>query len=101
METTTQITRAPSSGQQAEQTWHVMPADDVAEQLQVDPEHGLSVAEAAARIDRFGPNRFTQTTTEPRWKAFLRQYRDPMQIVLLAAGIGSLYPLKEPGTAFV
>jgi P-type Ca2+ transporter type 2C len=34
----------------------------------------------------------------PRWHAFFRQYRDPMQLVLLAAGIGSLYPLKQLGT---
>ena len=31
----------------------------------------------------------------------MRQYRDPMQIVLLVAGIGSLYPLKELGTGLV
>jgi Ca2+-transporting ATPase len=31
----------------------------------------------------------------------LRQYRDPMQIVLLAAGIGSLYPLKQLGTGIL
>jgi Ca2+-transporting ATPase len=31
----------------------------------------------------------------------VRQYRDPMQIVLLVAGIGSLYPLKELGTGLV
>jgi hypothetical protein len=28
-------------------------------------------------------------------RAFFRQYRDPMQLVLLAAGIGSLYLLKQ------
>src|SRR4029078_6207341 len=32
------------------------------------------------------------------WPASLREYRDRMQIVLLAAGIGSLYPLKQLGT---
>ena len=37
----------------------------------------------------------------PRWHAFVRQYRDPMQIVLLAAGIGSLYPLKQLGTGIL
>ena len=29
---------------------------------------------------------------------FVRQYNDPMQIGLLAAGIGSIYPLKQLGT---
>ena len=38
---------------------------------------------------------------EPRWRAFVRQYRDPMQIVLLVAGIGSIYPLHELGTGLV
>ena len=38
---------------------------------------------------------------EPRWRAFVRQYRDPMQIVLLVAGIGSIYPLQELGTGLV
>ncbi len=33
--------------------------------------------------------------------AFLRQYADPMQVVLLVAGIGSLYPLKEVGTGIL
>jgi Ca2+-transporting ATPase len=37
----------------------------------------------------------------PRWRAFFRQYRDPMQIVLLAAGVGSLYPLKQLGTGIL
>jgi P-type Ca2+ transporter type 2C len=37
----------------------------------------------------------------PRRHALVRQYRDPMQIVLLAAGIGSLYPLKQLGTGIL
>src|SRR5271165_876806 len=40
----------------------------------------------------------TRTGLFPRWHAFVRQYADPMQLVLLAAGIGSLYPLKQLGT---
>ena len=31
----------------------------------------------------------------------MRQYRDPMQIVLLVAGIGSIYPIKEYGTGIL
>ena len=37
----------------------------------------------------------------PRWKAFIRQYVDPMQIVLLAAGFLSFWPVKQYGTALV
>ena len=32
---------------------------------------------------------------------FARQYADPMQVVLLVAGVGSLYPLKELGTGIL
>ena len=37
----------------------------------------------------------------PRWHAFVRQCADPMQLVLLAVGIGSLYPLKQLGTGLL
>ena len=78
--------------------WHTLAPDDVVGRLGVDPGSGLSAAEASSRLASVGPNKFTETAVEPRWRAFVRQYRDPMQIVLLVAGIGSLYPLKELGT---
>ena len=67
----------------------------------MDGQRGLSSAEAAARAQQFGPNEFAAGQAEARWHAFLRQYRDPMQLVLLAAGIGSLYPLKQLGTGIL
>jgi Ca2+-transporting ATPase len=81
--------------------WHTLAPDDVGGRLGVEPGTGLSAAEAASRLASVGPNKFTETAVEPRWRAFVRQYRDPMQIVLLVAGIGSLYPLKELGTGLV
>jgi P-type Ca2+ transporter type 2C len=69
--------------------------------LEADADHGLTGAEAAARTRRYGPNRFAEGKRESEVHAFLRQYRDAMQIVLLVAGIGSLYPLKEYGTGVV
>ena len=44
---------------------------------------------------------FAEAKTESRWHAFLRQYQDPMQIVLLVAGVISIYPVKQPGTGIV
>ena len=81
--------------------WHTLGADQVLHSEGVDEQHGLSSAEAAARAERFGPNMFAAGRTEPRWRAFGRQYADPMQLVLLAAGIGSLYPLKQLGTGLL
>ena len=90
--------RPPAAGELA---WHTLSADQVLRSEGANAQRGLSSAEAAARARRFGPNKLAAAKAEPRWHAFLRQYRDPMQIVLLAAGIGSLYPLKQLGTGIL
>jgi P-type Ca2+ transporter type 2C len=82
-------------------TWHLRSSADVLAELGVEPEAGLSGQEAAERLTRYGPNKFAEAKTEPRWQAFLRQYRDPMQIVLLAAGVISIYPVKQTGTGIM
>jgi P-type Ca2+ transporter type 2C len=81
--------------------WHTLGADQVLQSEGVDGQRGLSSAEAAARAERFGPNTLAAGQVESRWHAFARQYADPMQLVLLAAGIGSLYPLKQLGTGLL
>jgi len=81
--------------------WHVLSREDVVEELHVGPERGLTSDEAAARLARYGPNRFAEAKAESRWHAFLRQYQDPMQLVLLAAGVISIYPVKQPGTGIM
>src|SRR4051795_8615765 len=91
--TTTATTEAP--------TWHMLPQEGVAQELGVEPGRGLTSAEAAERLARYGPNRFAEAKAESRWHAFLRQYQDPMQIVLLAAGLISIYPVKQTGTGIV
>src|SRR6478609_5678045 len=81
--------------------WHVLDVEEVLRAQNVDPRQGLSSAEASARARRFGPNSLTAGVSESGWRAFIRQYADPMQIVLLVAGIVSLYPLKEYETGIV
>jgi P-type Ca2+ transporter type 2C len=93
-------TAAPGARINDEQ-WFALDSDAVAAKLGVDPHAGLSPDEASKRLEQYGPNAFAAAATEPRWHAFVRQYRDPMQIVLLVAGIGSLWPLKELGTGLV
>ncbi len=79
-------------------TWHVLTREGATHELHVEPDRGLSSEEAAKRLQQYGPNRFTEAKAESRWHAFLRQYRDPMQVVLLVAGVISIYPVKQPGT---
>src|SRR5437762_754379 len=66
----------------------------------VDAHRGLSDEEAAERLARNGPNKFAEAAKEPRWRAFVRQYEDLMQVVLVIAGVGSL-ALGELGTGLV
>ncbi|MFY9775739.1 MAG: HAD-IC family P-type ATPase [Trebonia sp.] len=80
--------------------WHTLSADGVLRAEKVDEHSGLSSAEVASRAGRFGPNKFDAGTAEPRWRVFLRQYTDLMQIVLLVAGVVSLV-LKEWETGIV
>jgi Ca2+-transporting ATPase len=101
----TRPAEAPASGLAGPQAdgsaWHTLSADRVLQAENVDGRRGLSAAEVTSRAQRFGPNKFAAAQVESRWHAFLRQYADPMQIVLLVAGVVSLYPLKELETGIV
>jgi P-type Ca2+ transporter type 2C len=94
---TANATAAPA----ARETWHALPPETTLERLGVTVEHGLTAAEAAKRLSQYGPNKFAEPASEPRWRAFLRQYRDPMQIVLLAAGGFSLFLPGQVATGVV
>ena len=46
---------------------------------------GLTSAEAAARLEKYGRNKLAEGKKVPVWKRFLAQLADPMIIILLAA----------------
>ena len=73
----------------------------MAKQLQVDPAKGLSAAEAQQRLQKYGPNELAGKKKEPGWQAFLRQYKDFMQILLLGAAIVNQVFTGEWGTTLV
>ena len=84
-----------------EAAWHTLSAEEVLRAEGADPRHGLSSSEAASRAGRFGPNTLAAGRAEPRWRAFIRQYSDPMQIVLLVVGLLSLFPLRQLGSGLL
>jgi len=45
------------------------------------------------------PNEFARADRKSRWHAFFRKYRDPLQLVLLAAGIGKHFTAKNSARA--
>ncbi|SDC00959.1 plasma-membrane calcium-translocating P-type ATPase [Raineyella antarctica] len=61
------------------------PAPDVADDLNVAPEHGLTSAEAATRLVSYGPNDLQGAPPVPWWRKFLRQFQDPLVYLLLVA----------------
>ena len=73
----------------------------VAEALGVDPARGLSADEARSRLESHGPNELTATKKESPVQAWLRQYRDFMQIILLVAAVVNLVVTGELGTSLV
>jgi P-type Ca2+ transporter type 2C len=81
--------------------WHTLTAAQALEAQDVEPSAGLTDAEAAARLAQVGPNKLSAGKTEPKWRAFLRQYRDPMQIVLLVAGGVSLFLPEQLATGIL
>ena len=65
-------------------------ADEVARRLAVDPEFGLTAADAAARLAVHGPNELRSARRNPFWRRALAQVADPLILLLLAAVVISV-----------
>jgi Ca2+-transporting ATPase len=96
---TTSTSAVTSTGGQGP-AWHTLSIEDALREQGVDAATGLSQAEAEIRLKKYGPNAFTVAQKEPGWRAFLRQYQDPMQILLLVAAIASII-IQQWGTALL
>jgi P-type Ca2+ transporter type 2C len=72
-----------------EQAW-TLPADEVIAGLDSDARIGLSSAEAAARLVRYGRNELVERDRKPVWQLFLEQFTNAMIIVLIVAAIITL-----------
>jgi Ca2+-transporting ATPase len=81
--------------------WYSFPAEEVCRRLGVDPAVGLSDAEVTERRARYGANKLSEASPEPAWKAFLRQYKDLMQLVLVGAAVVSIVAIQDIATALV
>jgi magnesium-transporting ATPase (P-type) len=86
-------------------------AADVAQSLAVDPARGLVADDVRRRLEEHGPNQLAGTKQESGFQAFVRQYQDFMQVVLLVAAAsllragefaaGSMGPKVEAAARFV
>ena len=90
---------APASS--AQPAWHTMEVADALAAQAVESASGLSASDVQQRTTQYGPNAFTAAKKESRFQAFLRQFKDPMQIVLLVAGVITIVVLRQWGTGIV
>lgn len=63
---------------------HSLSAQAVAEHLQTHLDHGLSSQEAAARLDRDGPNSIKAGKGVSLWQIFLAQVANALTVILIA-----------------
>src|SRR5918994_2167243 len=94
-------TITPTRPEETSTDWYRLAADDVCARLGVGPAVGLSTSEVAQRRQRYGPNKLAEEAKEPGWRAFLRQYRDLMQLVLVGAAVVSIVALQDISTGLV
>lgn len=67
-----------------------MTSTEVARRLQSSLTHGLTPAEALSRLRDFGPNEIPHEPPEPLWLRFIKQFQEPLIILLLASAFASI-----------
>jgi Ca2+-transporting ATPase len=97
---TASLLEQPTAGE-APIAWHGLDPDEVSRRLDVDPDVGLTTGEVERRRAQYGPNKLAEAAPEPGWRAFLRQYRDLMQLVLVGAAVVSIVAIQDFVTALV
>jgi Ca2+-transporting ATPase len=75
-------------------------ASDVVAGLGSNVDSGLTAAEAADRLSRYGPNQVTSEKPPSVWSVALGQLRDPMNIMLIFVTVASLV-IGEVSTALI
>ena len=63
---------------------------ETADRLQTSLTSGLSSGEAFKRLQDIGPNELPHEPPEPLWLSFLKQFKEPLILLLLASAAASL-----------
>ena len=79
---------------------HVLTTEEVLRRLGVS-EHGLSRAEAAARLARFGPNTLPHDEPPGVFRIFTRQFLSPLIYILLLAAVVSMILREWSDAGFI
>ncbi len=74
----------------ADQHWHALPAEEVVDLLETDAEQGLDLFAVQHRQAQFGANAITQRSGPSALQRLLAQFKDPLIIILIGAGVVTL-----------
>jgi Ca2+-transporting ATPase len=69
--------------------WHALGTDSVLSELATLAEHGLSKAEAASRLEEFGPNQLVEAPPPTFWQMLWEQFNNFVVWMLIVAAIVS------------
>ncbi len=81
----------PDDDHTAPPHWHFLEANHVSRLLETDLQAGLDEEEAERRHRQHGPNRLTGARGVPAWWKLLRQFHQPLNYILLAAAIITVF----------
>ncbi|MFY9626420.1 MAG: HAD-IC family P-type ATPase [Rhodoplanes sp.] len=84
------MTTAANANVANEVAWHAISVDEVAKRLTTDTGKGLEAAEAAKRLQKYGPNRLPEGKKRGPVMRFLSQFNNILVYVLLGAGFTKL-----------
>ncbi|MDO5035373.1 MAG: cation-translocating P-type ATPase [Porphyromonas sp.] len=62
-------------------------AEEIAQQLEVSLQRGLTSTEVERRLEQYGENKLSHKKKTPIWKIFLNQFNNALVYVLIAAAI--------------
>jgi Ca2+-transporting ATPase len=71
--------------------WHTLGVDEALQQLQSDPEQGITSQEVAIRFNRYGANELTEKAGRSPLRIFIDQFTNIMLLMLMAVAVVSAF----------
>src|SRR5580765_5682849 len=80
----------PAGAAPASPVWHTLNSAEALERLGASRSLGLTSAEAATRLERYGPNRVAEAARTSPWRLLFEQFQNVLVIILLVGAAISI-----------
>ena len=67
--------------------WYQLPVKQALEQLEADPNQGLTTEAARLRLEKYGSNELEERGVKSPWEILFEQFTETMVIVLIVAAV--------------